>query len=879
MAEKDRFGGVGKIRDLGEFDANRRMTPLPGISNVPGMPGNNFSAEKTAGNPTPFNSKLGKGRKKSDQLIPSNLGKLIKGEVSSAKVKDPNTGATTLMRSGDFNETKSLEYNLYKAQTDRTGSSILPDTTNKFRPQSGRWGRFSNKKPKGVSRGFAERQIGPIDPAFSGYEKGLGTNPGEIEGVKLQAKQQNPEFAGDPSGIQTKSNFFRDENAYGKINVLIRDKKRQITDRVAVNKGKNRQEIRQTIDPKQVVETIDKDPDNPYITGRFEEKTLGKKMREASNEFKTPTIGRTVLEDYYRQGRFTPLSKMSPDQIEGVGINPAKVGTFAGVIDMGKIETSTTPLGNQQNKELQRLVYAAKGSDGDVLKTKRTIPAVTKDDPIKYFMSTAEERERTKTVPEQLFRIDNPQAYDVNKTREAVAPFVGMQMKGEPTKEARKSISIDQVKELQKKGYTFRRVTEDGSRAVMLPPMDKNAPPMSVNDRLTQEINLTYDARSNRYFLNKEYATYEVGPTAFLTKPGTRVQRTRTGELRTGDVPDAVRKVAERQAPVFPDVVAGFDQIKKETIKSDSAPLPQEVTSQGRKYIADQIVRAKELGYSNDQVQQLLDITPAGSAARKDLVNAIVERYQEVSPYAARREIDLFDNSMTPLDRGTKRLRELLEQKKRLGEPVNREQLYGLADLIGKREAVSGVELINESGRIINEKTRYLSAAEKQEIVNYGLFGNGTNGYQVQPEELALDKVGKDPIYTRGRGDVTTNKPELMPTRMPYDLVGEVPSFSSPIPAEVAAIRAMAQADPTQQAGSVETSKTSMLNAPREQPMYGPVGQKPEEKVIQNRAYTDTIQVKNYAQMARFLGREVGDPMQEKAMAAMAQRIAARLRR
>ena len=31
--------------------------------------------------------------------------------------------------------------------------------------------------------------------------------------------------------------------------------------------------------------------------------------------------------------------------------------------------------------------------------------------------------------------------------------------------------------------------------------------------------------------------------------------------------------------------------------------------------------------------------------------------------------------------------------------------------------------------------------------------------------------------------------------------------------------------------------------------------------------------------MARFLGREVGDPMQEKAMAAMAQRIAARLRR
>jgi len=115
--------------------------------------------------------------------------------------------------------------------------------------------------------------------------------------------------------------------------------------------------------------------------------------------------------------------------------------------------------------------------------------------------------------------------------------------------------------------------------------------------------------------------------------------------------------------------------------------------------------------------------------------------------------------------------------------------------------------------------------------------------------------------------------------RMPYDLVGEVPLFASAIPAEAEAIRSMAQADPTRQAGAVETSKTSMLNAPPDQPMYGPIGRKPEEMVLQNRAYTDTVQVKNYAQMAKFLGREVGDPMQEKAMAALAQRIAARLRR
>ena len=868
MAEKDRLGGVGNFRDLGKFDANRRMTPLPGVSNVPGLPGNNFIAEKNL-NPTPFNSKLGKGRKKSEQKLPSNLGKVLKGEVSEAKVRDPNTGATTLMRSSDFNDTKSLEYNLYKSQTDRTGSRILPDTTNKDKAR----GYSKNKKPKGVSRGFAERQIGPIDPAFSGYEKGLGTNPGEIEGIRLKAKQQNPEFAGDPSNIQAKSNFFKDENAYGKINVLIRDKKRQITDRVTANKGKDRQEIRQTIDPKQVVETIDKDPDNPYITGRFEEKTLGKKMREATNEFKTPTIGRTALIDYYKQGRFTALSEMTQDQIKGVGINPAKVGTFAGVIDMGKIETSTTPLGNQQNKDLQRLVYAAKGNDGGVLKTKRSVPAFKKDDPRRSLGNPLlYPSDFSREIPEQIYRIGNPQAYDVDKVREAIAPFVGMEMKGEPTKEPRKSLSIAQVQELQKKGYSFQRISDDGTSAVMIPPKVENRP--------ENQINLTYEPKSKRFYLNKEYATYEVGPTAFMTRPGTRqIQPRDGGPVRTGDNIGGIRVQAEKDARAYDDVVAGFDDIIKQSVKSDAAPPPPNVTSQGRRAIADQIVRAKELGYSNEQVQQLLDITPAGSAARKDLVNAIIERYQEVSPYAARREIDLFDDSMSPLDKGTKRLVERLEQRKKIGQPVNRDELYRLADLIGQRENVSGNDLINEAGRKINEETRYISAEEKQEIVNYGKYGNGTNGYQVQPEELALDKVGKDPIYTRGRGDVTTNKPELMPTRMPYDLVGEVPSFSSPIPAEAAAIRAMAQADPTQQAGSVETSKTSMLNAPREQPMYGPVGKKPEERVLQNRAYTDNIQVKNYAQMARFLGREVGDPMQEKAMAAMAQRIAARLRR
>ena len=839
-------GGIGNVRYIGDPFDSRRNTSVPQSANISGLP--TFAAEmaktgkplksqwpfQTKGragenkgfdyknverkvNPTPFNSKLGKGRK--SRRPQSNIGGLMRGDIKQGKVRDVNTGKTFLMNRDD----------------------LLA-------------GKQGKRKATGKSQGIGAQ--GPLVKEIADYERGMGTNPGEIQGVKLQQTQKNPEFGGDPSDFKTKSNFFKDENAYGKINVMIRDQKRKITDKIALNKGKDRQVVKTALDPKQVVETIDKDPDNLYNTERFEEKTLGKKMREATNEFKTPTIGKTALRELYRQGRATAVSEMTPAQIKGVGIDPAKIGTFAGVIDMGKTETSTTPLGNKQTKNLQRLIYAAKGSDGGVLKTKRTIP-----------LNSRESAE----VPEQLYRIGNPQAYDVDKVREAIAPYVGMEMKGEPTKEPRRSISLNQVRELQEKGYVFQRASEDGSRAVMTPP--------GMERRPENEINLTYEPRSKRFFLNQEYATYEVGPTAFMTRPGTRNQVTRSGALRTGDNVGGIRVTAEKTAPK--DVVAGFDQIIKESIKSDSAPNPPDVTAQGRRYIADQIVRSKELGYSDDQVQQLLDITPPGSAARKDLVNAVVERYQEVSPNARRREINLFEENMGDVDVGARRLREVLTEMKAKGQPANTDQLYRLADFIGQRIDVPGNEIINAAGRRDYERPEFLAT----DIENQAKYGNGVNGYQLPKEELAIDQVGKDPIYTRGRGDITTNKPELMPrgvgnARMPYDLVGEVPLFASPLTAEANAIRAMAQADPTKlQAGSVETNKTSMLNAPTDQPLSGPIGRKPEEQVLQNRAYTDTVQVKNYAQMARFLGLPVGDPNQEKAMAAMAQRIAARLRR
>jgi len=108
----------------------------------------------------------------------------------------------------------------------------------------------------------------------------------------------------------------------------------------------------------------------------------------------------------------------------------------------------------------------------------------------------------------------------------------------------------------------------------------------------------------------------------------------------------------------------------------------------------------------------------------------------------------------------------------------------------------------------------------------------------------------------------------------------KLPLFKPVIPAEAQAVRDMAQADPTKlQGGTVETSKTSMLNAPADQPMYGPIGTRPEERVLPHRAYGEDISYRSYRDVANKLGKEIGSPDQEQAMAVMARRIAARLGR
>lgn len=700
----------------------------------------------------------------------SNIGKLIRGEVKEAVVRDPNTGTNWIMTRDDL--------------------------------------------ISGAGRGSQ----GPIVKEILDYERGIGANPGELEGIKSPRDLENKGLEIDPSETTVGTKKSTEPGAYSAAEVFLRDRKNRITDKTEEGR-------RATLDPQQIVETRDKDPDNVYSSERSEEVNLGQKVKELSNEAETKVIGRAALEDLYRKGRYTPIQTMSPEVLAAVysqyGINPEKPGTFAGVMDIGT--------------ETSQPIFAPETKDGP-LKGKRTVPDG-------WYGS--------KEIEDQIFRIGNPMKYDAEQLRTELAPYLGMEMVGQPKRnnfggKVVTALSFQKIAELQKQGVEFIPITKDKSEAIA-----------KIGD---QEIRLVLDRENNRYIIPERFETFEVGPTVGLTRPGTVTRRAGL-TTRQGDNVGGIRKTAERKGGPT------LEELRRELIAGGTATETPDVTYQARMELADQIVRGKELGYSDEQINQLYNITEEGSTARQLLNEAITEKYQEVSPYSRGREVDLFTEELNPTGVGARRLREALEEAKAKGTPFNIQELYKLSDIIGERLGVPGNEIINAAGRRFNESSEYLAT----ELEDAAKYGKSPEGYQIIDNEGPYSDRGRDPEYTMpARAQISeTNTPG-----------SKLPLFKPVIPAEAQAVRDMAQADPTKlQGGTVETSKTSMLNAPADQPMYGPIGTRPEERVLPHRAYGEDISYRSYRDVANKLGKEIGSPDQEQAMAVMARRIAARLGR
>ena len=721
-----------------------------------------------------------------DGLRSSNIGKLIRGEVKEAVVRDPNTGTNWIM----------------------TRDDLIP----------------SSEKGK----------QGPIVKDIADYARGIGANPGELEGIQPPRDLQNKGLEVDPSETTVGTKKSTEPGAYSAAEVFLRDRKNRITDKTEGGR-------RATLDPQQIVETRDKDPDNVYSSERSEEVNLGQKVKELSNEAETKVIGRSALEDLYRKGRYAPIQTMTPEELAATfskyGINPEKPGTFAGVMDPGRTETFTSPSGETKTRDLSQPIFSPWRDDG-VLMGKITVP---------------DGLYGSKEIEEQIYRIGNPMKYDAEQLRADLAPYLGMEMVGQPKRNAfggkvATALSFQKIAELQKQGVEFIPTTKDKSEAIA-----------KIGDK---EIRLVLDRENNRYVIPERFETFEVGPTVGLTQPGTVTRRSGL-TTRQGDNVGGIRKAAEKKGGPT------LEELRRELIAGGTASATPDITYQARMELADQIVRGKELGYSDEQINQLYNITEEGSTARQLLNEAITEKYQEISPYSRGREVDLFTEELNPTGVGARRLREVLEEAKAKGTPLNTQQLYQLSDVIGERLGVPGNEIINAAGRRFNESSEYLAT----ELEDAAKYGKSPEGYQIIDNEGPYPDRGRDPEYTMpARAQISeTNTPG-----------SKLPLFSNVLPAEAQAVRDMAQADPTKlYGGTVDTSKTSMLNAPADQPVpvSGPVGMRPEERVLPNQIYGENVPYRDYRDMANKLGKEIGSADQEQAMAAMARRLAARLAR
>ena len=704
-----------------------------------------------------------------DGLRSSNIGKLIRGESSDK----------------DFSGVPSpwKEELIASSQQDEDTRRVVVDKNT-----GTKWLMDRDDLVSGPSRGAQ----GPIVKEIADYARGMGADPGELEGIQPPRDIANKGLEVDPSETTVGTKKSTEPGAYSAAEVFLRDRKNRITDKTEGGR-------RATLDPQQIVETRDKDPDNVYSSERSEEVNLGQKVKELSNEAETKVIGRTALENLYREGRYAPIQTMTPEELAAAfsqyGINPEKPGTFAGVLDVGT--------------EASQPVFAPETKDGP-LKGKRTVPDG-------WYGS--------KEIEDQIFRIGNPMKYDAEQLRAELAPYLGMEMVGQPKRntfggKVATALSFQKIAELQKQGVEFIPITKDKSEAIA-----------KIGDK---EIRLVLDRENNRYVIPERFETFEVGPTVGLTQPGTVTRRSGL-TTRQGDNVGGIRKTAEKKGgPTLED-------LRRELIAGGTASDTPDVSYQARMELADQIVRGKELGYSDEQINQLYNITEEGSTARQLLNEAITEKYQEVSPYSRGREVDLFTEELNPTGVGARRLREVLEEAKAKGTPFNIQELYKLSDIIGERLGVPGNEIINAAGRRFNESSEYLAT----ELEDAAKYGKSPEGYQIIDNEGPYADRGRDPEYTMpARAQISeTNTPG-----------SKLPLFSSVLPAEAQAVRDMAQADPTKlQGGSVETSKTSMLNAP------------PDQK--------STL---SYGDAVKGLSAELGSPEQEQAMRYLTRRIMAR---
>ena len=653
-------GGIGNVRYIGDPFDSRRNTPVPQAQNIPGLPDRPLSSpwpmqtpaikgeqsqkkvieeqprieRLTKGYEQP--RKLTSGNNNSGQLQESNLAKVLKGEINTGLMKDP-----ALLDSRFENIRKESEGGTYQSRASKPPKEIPGDIITQ--KGGGQEGRRTN-----IGRiPYAKNADGPAyDLIYGDYVGGFKRNAGELDDLQKSIYQKTKEQLNNPSNDPVDPSTVSIQKKQGDIGpAYTLDVVERGADKQLSNEG--------SVDPSRIVEQRTVNPDATASFLRDKEITAGKMAQELKNEYKTRVIGGTALENLRRKdgfNRFTSAGDLSKEQLIKAGINPSKMGSFAGILRSSGLDPRAVVKSNAQLQPSDEMGVSAAGlrtrhhgiqeeniykaidtQTGEHIQTDRTIPVG---------------KNNSDVIKENLYRVGRPTAIDVDSVREELSKIDGSSIAGREKRgvfgsKATTRITAEQLESAIAKGQIGVVGQDEGSLVIA-----------RKNGTQTRLI-----PSEGGYIVRDAFETYATGPAPTLTQRGDASTETKIGgiriaaENRKSGFNPKLRRAVQGYSNAMP-----FNKYIDELAKGALTQQPTEGTQQGLKELANIILNGPELGVSNEQVKLIFndfaERHPEGSNARKLLNEALfeqnlresgaIEKGGEVYMTRQPREVDLF---------------------------------------------------------------------------------------------------------------------------------------------------------------------------------------------------------------------------------------------
>jgi hypothetical protein len=819
-------GGIGNVRYIGDPFDSRRNTPVPQAQNIPGLPS---KASRPLKSPWPLQTPGKAGdqlqqdfadeqptiekvnrrlqnkirtepveSQTSGQMQESNLAKILRGEANSGIVRQAS------MLSGRFE-------NVRKKPTEEQIAEKIPGDIIAQTPTGTVGGERRNERQEKINQiPYSKGTDGPAyDLIYGDYVGGFKRNAGELDDLQKSIYQKTQDQLDNPGNDPVDPSTVNVQKKSGEIGPAF-------TLDVVERGGDKQLKQGGTVDPTRIVEQRTVNPDATASFLRDKEISLGKRVQEIKNEFKTRLIGRTALADKLQKGQFTPAQNLSKEQLIKAGIDPNKIGSFAGIMRSSGEDPRASVRANAQLQPSAEMGVSAAGlrsrnrgvQETNIYKAMDT----RSDEQITTQKTIPVGKDKSREIEELLYRVGRPTAIDVDAGREALSQIDGSTISGRAKRgafgsRAKTTITQQELDNAINRGQIRTIGNKELSEAVEqgeIKPIDTtgNALVIQRKDGTVTKLIPFADQGRTGYYVSDAFESYATGPAPTLTQRGDAATEAKVKGIRTR----AESKLGGQ----------GFNQYIDALAKGALTQQPTEGTQRALSDLANIILNGPELGVSDEQVKLIYNDFaarhPEGSNARTLLNQALIEQS------AGGREVDLFSEEAIGPDANygkssTADIKEMFEES-----PI--EKPYDEATNGGSDNGEMRKEVYNGNG--------------------YGLKGD--------------DYVSGTRFGEEGRNPIGAGDPKWRGTGVNTSYMDADPRFGGVVGRGLTG-KELSLADEIR---AKYLPPSNALNAPA--------------------SSNGEIPYKDYRAVANLTGAELGSDLQNRAMAIQAQRIA-KLRR